>query len=128
MIKPFPSLFTKILAWFFLNLILSAALVTLFFSFQPQVNFYTIFGQQISQRLRSAGMLISHDLNKTPKKNWYQILTRHQETQQMNFALVLADGSCFSDTSGKPPKKVIMNARATLAMGPPPGEAPPCFF
>ena len=128
MTKPFSSLFTKILAWFFLNLILSTALVTLFFSFQPQVNFYTIFGQQISQRLRSAGMLISHDLNKTSKKNWYQILTRHQETQQVNFALVLADGSCFSASSVKPPKEVIITARETLAMGPPPGEAPPHVF
>jgi len=128
MIKPFSSLFTKILAWFFLNLILSTALVTLFFSFQPQINFYTIFGQQISQRLRSAGMLISHDLNNTLQKNWHQILTRHQETQQVNFALVLADGSCFSASSGKPPKEVIVNAREILAMGPPPGEAPPSVF
>ena len=128
MIKPFSSLFTKILAWFFLNLILSAALVTLFFSFQPQVNFYTIFGQQISHRLRAAGMLISHDLNKTPRKNWYQILTRHQETQQMNFALVLADGSCFSSSGGKPPKEVIMNARETLALPPSRGEVPPDIF
>ncbi len=128
MIKPFSSLFTKILAWFFLNLILSAALVTLFFSFQPQVNFYSIFGQQISQRLRAAGMLISHDLNKTPRKNWSQILTRHQETQQVNFALVLADGSCFSDISGKPPKEVIINARQTLELPPSRGEAPPHVF
>ncbi len=128
MIKPFSSLFTKILAWFFLNLILSAALVAMFFSFQLQVNFYTIFGQQISHRLRAAGMLISHDLNNTPQKNWYQILTRHQETQQVNFALVLADGSCFSASNGKPPKEVIINARKTLTMGPPPGEGPSHIF
>ncbi|ACN17592.1 Signal transduction histidine kinase [Desulforapulum autotrophicum HRM2] len=128
MTKPSSSLLTKILAWFFLNLVLSAALVALFFFFQPRVNFYTVFGQQISNRLRTAGMLIAHDLNENPRKNWHRILTRHQDTQQVNFALVLADGFCFSSTNGKPPKEVIMSARKTLALGPPPGEVPPHIF
>lgn len=107
---------------------LSTALVALFFSFQPQVNFYTVFGQQISHRLRAAGMLIAHDLDETPRKNWNQVLTRHQKTQQVDFALVLADGTYFNSSSGKPPENVIINARETLALPPPPGEVPPHIF
>ena len=65
MIKPTSSLFAKILSWFFLNLILVVAALAVFFAFQPQVNLYAIFGQEGSNRLQTAAMLIAHDLNQT---------------------------------------------------------------
>jgi two-component system sensor histidine kinase CpxA len=128
MIKSVPSLFTKILSWFFLNLILLAGSLTFFFSFQPQVNLHAMFGKQISHRLRTAGMLISHDLAKTPRKNWSQLLVRHGKIQQVDFALILADGTSFSSTGATLPEAVVTRARWALQLGPPPDEIPPHLF
>ncbi|MDX2455395.1 hypothetical protein, partial [Desulfosarcina sp.] len=59
--KPVSSLFAKILAWFFLNMILVAAALAVFIVFQPDVSLYAIFDQQGTDRLRTAGLLIAHD-------------------------------------------------------------------
>lgn len=128
MIKPASSLFAKILCWFFLNLALVAAVLAVFFAFQPQVNLHAIFGQQISNRLRTAGMLISHDLSQTQQANWPQVLARHAEIHQVDFALILADGSRFFSKKGDLPETVITRARKALGRRPPPGELPPHVF
>ena len=73
MIKPTSSLFAKILSWFFLNLILVVAALAVFFAFQPQVNLYAIFGQEGSNRLQTAAMLIAHDLNQTSRTTWSEV-------------------------------------------------------
>lgn len=125
MMKPVSSLLAKILCWFFLNLALLAAVLALFFAFQPQVNLHAIFGQQISNRLRTAGMLISHDLNQTSRANWSDVLARHAEIHQVDFALVLEDGSRFSSKDMDLPEEVIKRVRDALRRKPPPGRFPP---
>ncbi|MBN1930514.1 MAG: HAMP domain-containing histidine kinase [Desulfobacterales bacterium] len=114
MIKPVSSLFAKILCWFFLNLALVAVALAVFFAFQPQVNLHAIFGQEGSNRLRTAGMLISHDLNQTPRVNWNGILTRHAKIHQVDFALIIEDGSYFTSMDGDLPNAVKTRARDVL--------------
>lgn len=64
--NPASSLLAKILSWFFLNMVLVAVALALFFAFQSHLDLHAIFGQQATNRLMSAGTLIAQDLNKTP--------------------------------------------------------------
>ena len=128
MMKPASSLLVKILCWFFLNLALVAAALTVFLAFQPQVNLHAIFGQQISNRLRTTGMLISHDLNQTERTNWSEVLIRHAAIHQVDFALVLENESRFSSKGMELPEEVLKRGRDALRRKPPPGELPPHVF
>lgn len=126
--KPISSLFAKIMSWFFLNLLLVAVALSIFFTFQPQVNLHTIFGQQGSNRLRTAGMLISHDLNQKMQTNWTGVLSRHAKIHQVDFALVLKDGHCFYSTGENLPGVVIKKAKDVLQRPPSSGRPPPPRF
>lgn len=123
--KPVSSLFAKIMSWFFLNLILVCAALAIFFTFQHQVNLHAIFGQQGSNRLHTAGILIAHDLNQAMRANWPDVLARHAEIHGVDFALVLEDGYCFSSTGGILPDAVITKAKNALRRPPLPGRIPP---
>ena len=125
MIKPASSLLVKILCWFFLNLVLVVAALTVFFAFQPQVNLQAIFGQEGSNRLRTTGLLISYDLNQTSRTNWSEVLARHAAIHQVDFALVLEDGSRFSSIDMEFPEEVIKRVRDALPRKPPPRQSPP---
>jgi len=113
-IRPASSLFAKILSWFFLNLVLVAGGLAVFFAFQPQVDLHTLFGQQGSQRLGTAGMLIAHDLSQTTRANWLDVLARHAAIHRIDFVIVLEDGSQFSSAEGDLPENVMARVRSAL--------------
>ncbi len=123
--KPASSLFAKILSWFFLNMILVAAALAVFFVFQPQLSLYAIFDQQGTERLRTAGLLIAHDLGQMPKAQWADILTRHAAIHRVDFTLVFEDGSRFSSADNELPEPVMTKVRNTLRRRPPKGPFPP---
>ncbi|MCI5138775.1 MAG: HAMP domain-containing protein, partial [Candidatus Electrothrix sp. AR1] len=112
--KPTSTLFAKILSWFFLNLLLVVVALALFFAFQPQVDLHDFFGQQGSDRLRTAGMLIAHDLNQAPPEEWTEILARHGAIHGVDFVLVLRDGVIFSSTMKTLPKEVMLRSQDAL--------------
>ena len=107
MIKPTSTLFAKILSWFFLNLLLVLAALALFFAFQPQVHLHDFFGRQGSDRLRAAGMLISHDLRQTRPRLWPEILARHGAVHGVDFVVVLENGTIFSPVLQALPEQVL---------------------
>ena len=125
MIKPASSLLVKILCWFFLNLVLVVAVLAVFFAFQPQVNLHAIFGQEGSNRLRTTGILISHDLHQTARANWIEVLARHAAIHQVDFALVLEDGTRFSTIDMELPEELKKAVRDALPRKPPPRQGPP---
>ena len=112
--RPASSLFTKILAWFFLNIVLVAAVLGLFFVFQSKMDLLSILGQQGANRLRTAGMLIAHDLTRVPSSDWSAILGRHAAVHQVDFTLVLGNGRYYSSAKGALPGTVM--ARVADAM------------
>ncbi|MGB5687114.1 MAG: HAMP domain-containing sensor histidine kinase [Candidatus Electrothrix sp.] len=114
MIRPSSTLFAKILSWFFLNLLLVVLVLTLFFAFQPQVHLHEFFGQQGSDRLQAAGMLIAHDLNQVQPEEWTEILARHGAIHGVDFVLILRNGTVFSPTLKTLPKQVIFRSQAAL--------------
>ena len=123
--RPASSLFAKILAWFFLNMILVAVTLATFFVFQPQMSLYAIFDQQGTERLRTAGLLIAHDLGQMPRAKWADGLARHAVIHRVDFTLVLEDGSRFSSTDGELPEAVMTRVRDALRRRPPRGPFPP---
>ncbi|MFH2066448.1 MAG: HAMP domain-containing sensor histidine kinase [Pseudomonadota bacterium] len=112
--KPFSSLFAKILLWFFLNLFLVGTVLFVFFLFQPQVDLYSIFGKQVSDRIRAAGRLMSHDLAQTEVGKWPAVLTRHGEIYQVDFVLFMDDGSRFLSREMEIPEVLMKQVTQAL--------------
>lgn len=120
--KPQLSLFAKILAWFFLNLIVVVSVMALYFAFQPQINLHRIFGEQARNRLRTAGMLIAHDLRQHSRSQWPDVLARHAGIHRVDFFIVLGDGFSYSSTKADLHRKVMKKVRSILQRKPPPGR------
>ena len=82
--KPAMPLFAKILAWFFLNMILVAAALAIFIFFQSHESLYAIFDQQGTDRLRTAGLLIAHG-RKNPR---FEMIWQAQKMFSMKIIMV----------------------------------------
>lgn len=120
--KPFSSLFSKILLWFFMNLALVAAVLVVFFAFQSQIDLHAIFGRQASDRLQTAGRLISHELNQVPTANRSDVLARHAEIHQVDFALLLKGGLQSLSKDMEIPEAVMKMVMGAFRPKPPKGE------
>jgi signal transduction histidine kinase len=123
--KPFSSLFSKILLWFFMNLALVAAVLVVFFAFGSQIDLHAIFGQQASDRLRTAGRLISHELKHEPTANWPDVLARHAEIYRVDFALLLKNGSQSLSKDMDIPEAVLKMTKGYFRRRFPKGEFSP---
>ncbi len=117
--KPMSTLLAKILGWFFLNMVLVAVTLSIFFAFQPEINLHAIFGQQGDHRLRTAGQLIAHDLRNAPRADWSSILSRHADIHGVDFTLVLAGGSRYSSLEGELPGPIRQKISEVLRHRPP---------
>jgi two-component system sensor histidine kinase CpxA len=121
-VKAARSLFAKILGWLFLNLLLLAAALAVFFAVQLKMNLHEFFGHQGADRLRAAGMLIVHDLEQTPPDEWPEVLKRHGQIHGVDFLLLLREGLVFSPKKEPVPEEVLVKAKeALLRHGPPEG-------
>ncbi|WP_417912863.1 sensor histidine kinase [Candidatus Electronema sp. TJ] len=116
------SLFARILGWLFLNLILLAAALAVFFAVQLKMNLHEFFGHQGADRLRTAGMLIVHDLEGTPPDEWQDVLERHGKIHGVDFLLLLREGLVFSPEKRKIPDEVISRAKEMLLRHGPPDD------
>jgi two-component system, OmpR family, sensor histidine kinase CpxA len=105
--KPFSTLFTKILFWFFLNLALVAVVLGIFFTIQSQVDFEGFWSRQATDRMRIAGRLISHELGETSVDGWSTVLSRYSEIYQIDFALILNPEHIISSKEISVPSKVM---------------------
>jgi two-component system sensor histidine kinase CpxA len=112
--RPAASLFTKILAWFFLNMVLVAVVLAFFFIFQQQINLRALFGRQGADRMRPTGMLIAHDLSLSSQADWVDILSRHALVHKVDFTILLPNGTYFSSTNDALPPRILIKARRVL--------------
>ncbi len=116
------SLFAKILGWLFLNLLLLAAVLAVFFAVQLKMNLHEFFGHQGADRLRAAGMLLVHDLEQSPPDEWPETLERHGQIHGVDFLLLLREGLVFAPGKKIIPDEVLQQAKAVLLRhGPPEG-------
>ncbi len=123
--KPALPLFAKILSWFFLNMVLVVAVLAVFFVFQQHINLHALFGREGTNRLRSAGRLIAHDLGRMPRSQWNDSLARHAEIQGVDFVIVFDDGARFASIDGHLPEPVKERVRDALRRKPPRRPFPP---
>ena len=120
------SLFAKIIAWFFLNLLLLAAVLAVFFAVQLRMDLDEFFGHQGADRLRTAGLLLTHDLEQAPPDEWADVLARHSQIHGVDFLIVLPNGLVFpTQQKDSIPKAVLVRAKVLLRRHGPP-EAPQC--
>ena len=124
MIRPTSTLFTKILCWFFLNLLLVGGAMGVFFFLQPQFDVHALLGTQKWDRLRVAAALIVHDLYNANRSDWSDILARHALVNQVDFVVVFGDGSTFFSRDMSLPEPVRRRLDHALER-PFPGRRPP---
>jgi len=117
--RPTASLFTKILSWFFLNMVLVSASLVVFFIFQQNINLQALLGRQSADRMQATGMLIAHDLSQTLQNEWTQILARHAAVHQVEFTVFLQNGSFYSSSDIVLPERVRIKIREILGHRPP---------
>jgi len=116
--KPTASLFAKILSWFFLNMVIVAAALMVFFIFQQRINLQALVGRQGADRLQTTGMLIAHDLSLAPQTDWNDVLFRHAAVHKVDFTIILPNGAIFSSTDENMPPKIRIKARGVLRQRP----------
>ena len=114
--KPFSTLFTKILVYLIANLLLVTALLVAFIVFQSRLDLRTLLGRWASDRLRITAEIISHDLSRNPPQEWQEILTRHKEINSVDFALVTGNGVVFVSEGLSLPKEVVKRAASAVSL------------
>jgi two-component system sensor histidine kinase CpxA len=80
-------LYGKILAWFFLNLVVVAGVVALLFDAQFHFDLDWLFAAGARERLEAVRDLIVGELESTPPDDWPQVLQRYSEAHHVRFAL-----------------------------------------
>ncbi len=80
-------LYGKILAWFFLNLVVVAAVFAFLFDAQFHFNLDWLFAAGARDRLEAVRDLIIGELEVTPPDDWQQVMQRYSEAHRVRFAL-----------------------------------------
>jgi two-component system sensor histidine kinase CpxA len=98
------TLFTKILAWFFLNLLLIGAMIWAVYEFQ--IGPGSPFVGPSEQRVRQVAQVISDGLTNRLREDWASELGKFSEIYKVDFHLVGVDGQSLVDDSLKIPEEV----------------------
>src|SRR5262249_37668289 len=121
------SLFTKILCWFFLNLLLLAVALVLIFNLQFNVNpLSPLFGQS-SKRIEAVGQLISEESRNKTREERDAIVQRYTEAYGVTFFLFANDGRQLGGKEVTLPADVMVILRKDRPRDepPPPDMLPP---
>jgi two-component system sensor histidine kinase CpxA len=115
------SLFTKILLWFFLNLLVLGAVLLLLFNRQ--------FRLEAGHRLESVASLMAVELRAAPQSEREAILRRYAATYQVDFLLYLNNGVKVAGREMTLPNEVIGGIIAPVGppADPPRRDEPPRF-
>jgi two-component system sensor histidine kinase CpxA len=113
------TLFTKILAWFFLNLLLIAGVIWAVYKFQ--IGPASPFVGPSEQRVFQVAQVISGGLTNRLREDWPNELRKYSEIYNVDFHLVGIDGQSLVDDSLKMPNEV----RTKISNLPRPRSRPP---
>lgn len=123
-------LVAKILAWFFLNLLLLAAAFAFLFQSQFPINLNWFLVDTSRERIDAARDLIIAELNDRPSEDWDAILHRFSEAYKVEFVLYQFDGTRLAGADLELPPEIEQQlapgwaerrrrARAAAAESPP---------
>ena len=113
------TLFTKILAWFFLNLLLIGGVIWAVYKFQ--IGPASPFVGPSEQRVHQVAQVISGGLTNRLREDWPNELRKYSEIYNVDFHLVGINGQSLVDDSLKMPDEV----REEIANLPRPRSRPP---
>ena len=101
------SLFTRILAWFFINLLVLAVVVIGVFNLRLRPDPHSFLGGLFGGGMFSTSLLISRELGDRPKTQWNDILKRFAKAYGVEFRVVSADGRDLSGGASPIPDTVL---------------------
>ena len=99
------SLFAKILAWFFINLVLVGGLIWVVYKFQ--IGPGSPFVGQSEERIRQVAGDISDKLIETPREEWDRVLQRATKRRQITFYLCSTNGAPLAGDQLDLPQEVL---------------------
>lgn len=123
-------LFPRILAWFFLNLLILGAALFILFQMQFRLGTDSLLSGAMGGRIRAASELIAAELKSRPETNWNAVLTQFGKAYKSQLALFRPDGALVSGESETIPETVrekLVERRGIgegMGRGPPPGRGP----
>ncbi len=106
------SIFSKILLWFFLNLVVLAAVFLIFFQIRFHVPPDSLLAGSTTHKTISLYRMIRHDLNTTRRKEWDSLLERYGNGFDADLMLVSLDGRKLAGSPIDLPSVVTARVRA----------------
>jgi signal transduction histidine kinase len=101
------NLMTKIVLWFFLNLVILAIVLGFFFSQQFKLDAGSMLRMQTGDKFRAITMLFMHEARDNEPENWAPILTQLSEAYEVEFLAYDMEGNQLAGKSRTLPKQVI---------------------
>lgn len=103
--RPRFPIYTKVLVWFFLNLILLAAACSTLFRAQFRFAPDWLLSGSANQRIEALSDLIVLDLNDRPRSEWNGVLQRFNRAYRLEFSMFRGDGMPLAgETVSLPPE------------------------
>ena len=115
------TLFSKILFWFFLSLVVLGGVLYGFFNFQFRLGPRSPFRGEMGDRVHVTAQMILRELRQTPQDQWNAIFLNYNEAYGVDFFLVSIEGSLLAGNPLQLPDKV----KQELAHHPPADHPPP---
>lgn len=117
------SLYAQMLVWFFLNLLMLAAVFVLFFSIQFSVGLDSLLLGHAGERIQRTSNVIEGELRDAPASQWDAVLKRFGDAYGLEFYLFRPDATQLSGKSITLPPEV--RARLIEHVRPGPGQQLP---
>jgi two-component system sensor histidine kinase CpxA len=122
----FPLL-AKILAWFFLNLVVLAAAFYVVFHAQLRLGLDSLLAGRAGERIRAVSQLIVGELKAKPLSEWGSVLKSYEDAYRLQFYLFRNDGTQAAGETVVLPEQVAEKVAERrvgegLGRGPPPGR------
>ena len=97
----------KIIAWFFLNLVLVGTVVVLVFTTQFRLDLEWIFNTSARERVEAMRNLLAGELSNTPTDEWQRVLERFSAAYGVRCGLFDDDGNFLVGLTEKLPAEVL---------------------
>jgi len=99
-------LYSKILLWFFLNLLMVGGAIYALFIFQFRAGPEVLLGGRTGERLKSEGQLVMEYINERPSTEWTRVLERSGQAWHVRFLLYRNEGSQLAGETTTLPRPV----------------------
>ena len=106
------SIFSKIILWFFLNLLVLSAVFVIFFQIRFHVSPDSVLAGSTSHKTISLYRMLRRDISVTPRDQWDSLLERYADGFDAELTLISLDGRRIAGSKAPVPGEVISRLRA----------------